>query len=568
MLRQRKRLGEILVEEKLITDEQLKSALKQAKKMNKKLGQFLVQNGIVNESQIVDSISKQLQVEKYKAKNFPVQLELSKLFSIEDANKYQAAPLSKKGSLIKVAMTDPMDINALDSLEVITNSEVEPVICTEQELITLLNSIYGRQMASRDEFLGEMEAIPDQDSEIATPTSDVELSSLQDLAEDAPVIRLVNSILAQAVRENASDVHISPEKDHVQVRFRVDGKLRSVPPPPMSMFLPIISRFKILANMDIASSRIPQDGRFSIKMGKSEINVRASTLPTIYGENLVLRLLDMSKGIYWLDKLGMTASDVDKVERMIHKPYGMILTTGPTGSGKSTTLYSILKRIHNSDINIITLEDPVEFRMEGVRQVQLNTRAGMTFASGLRSILRQDPDVVMVGEIRDGETAAIAVQAALTGHLVLSTLHTNDAAGAVTRLVDMGIEPFLVSSVVLVTIGQRLIRRVCEHCSEPYEPPADALKYFGLQNYAKANYRRGKGCFQCMDSGYKGRTGIYEVLIIDSFVEDMIMKKMSSREIMREARKAKKLHLIKEDAARKIINGITTVEEAMAAVMA
>jgi type IV pilus assembly protein PilB len=404
--------------------------------------------------------------------------------------------------------------------------------------------------------------------EKASITEDVEVSSLQGMAEEAPVVRLVNSILSQGVREGASDIHISPEKESVQVRFRVDGRLHEVPAPPKSMFLPIISRLKILANMDIAVSRIPQDGRFTVKMKNKDINIRASTIPSIYGENLVMRLLDTSTSIYSLERLGMNEKDCQKLESMIEKPHGMILSTGPTGSGKSTSLYSILKKINQPDINIITVEDPVEYRIEKIRQVQLNRKAGMTFASGLRSILRQDPDVIMVGEIRDSETANIAVQAALTGHRVLSTLHTNDSPGAITRFVDMGIEPFLVASVMIVSFAQRLIRTVCPSCKTSYQPAPEALKFWGLENVENANFQQGKGCFSCMQSGYKGRTGVYEVLVIDDFVQDLILKRASAHEITRAVKEVSEFTTLKDNAAEKVIQGITSLEEAASAVMA
>jgi type IV pilus assembly protein PilB len=466
-------------------------------------------------------------------------------------------------------MTDPMDINALDTIEVFTNTEVEAVMCTDQQLSHLISSLYGTYSGIGGvlEDLEEMQYEKAEDSEKALLTEDVEVGSLQDMAEEAPVVRLVNSIISQAVREGASDVHISPEKDYVQVRFRVDGRLHDVPAPPKSMFLLIISRLKILSNMDIALSRVPQDGRFTVKTENKEINIRTSTLPTIYGENMVLRLLDTSSGIYSLEYLGMSAEDIQKIDPMIFKPYGMILSTGPTGSGKSTTLYSILHKINQPDVNIITLEDPVEYRIEKIRQIQFNRKAGMTFASGLRSVMRQDPDVIMVGEIRDPETAAIAVQAALTGHRVLSTVHTNDAAGAITRFVDMGIEPFLVSSVMLVSIAQRLVRKVCPYCKKPHKPPTEALQFWGLDKVDDADFVKGSGCFNCMDKGYRGRTGIYEVLIIDEMIQDMILNRKSAQDITRAARQAGTLTTLKEDAAQNILRGITTMEEAASAVM-
>jgi type IV pilus assembly protein PilB len=465
-------------------------------------------------------------------------------------------------------MMDPLDINALDAIEVYTNCEVEAIICTEQQLNQLLNSLYG-SYAGIGGVLEDMEEMEiDKTVEEKTSiTEDVEVSSLQGMAEEAPVVRLVNSILSQGVREGASDIHISPEKESVQVRFRVDGRLHEVPAPPKSMFLPIISRLKILANMDIAVSRIPQDGRFTVKMKNKDINIRASTIPSIYGENMVLRLLDTSNSIYSLERLGMNEKDRQKIESMIARPYGMILSTGPTGSGKSTSLYSLLKKINQPDINIITVEDPVEYRIEKIRQVQLNRKAGMTFASGLRSILRQDPDVIMVGEIRDSETANIAVQAALTGHRVLSTLHTNDSPGAITRFVDMGIEPFLVASVMIVSFAQRLVRTVCPSCKTSYQPPPEALKFWGLDTVENANFQQGKGCFSCMHTGYKGRTGIYEVLVIDDLVQDLILKRVSAHEITREVKAVREFATLKDNAAEKVILGITSLEEAASAVM-
>lgn len=560
----------MLIEAGLLSEEQLKQAIIDHKRTNMKLGQYLVREGIVSGSQVVDIISQQLKIKKYNPDDYPIDIELSKVIPLELAQKFQAAPLHKTKFLLTLAMTDPMDITGLDSIEVYTNTEVEAVICTYQELNHLIGSLYGTYSGIDGvlEGMQDMQIERDDDEDNArAQIGDIEVSSLQDMAEEAPVIRLVNSILSQAVREGASDVHISPEKDYVQVRFRVDGKLHELPAPPKTMILLIISRLKILSNMDISVSRIPQDGRFTIKMDEKEINIRSSTIPTIYGENMVLRLLDTSGGVQSLEELGMSKADIRKLEPMIHKPYGMILSTGPTGSGKSTTLYSILKRINQPDINIITIEDPVEYRINKIRQIQLNRKAGMTFASGLRSIMRQDPDVIMVGEIRDPETASIAVQSALTGHRVLSTVHTNDAAGAITRFIDMGIEPFLVSSVMLVSIAQRLVRKVCPYCKKPYTPPTPALEYWGLKHAENPNFMQGNGCFNCMDKGYKGRIGVYEILIIDEMVQDMILNRNSSQEIARAAVQEGKLKTLKDDAAKKILQGITTIEEAASAVI-
>jgi len=568
-LKRKKKLGEMLLEAGLLTEEQLGQALADHKKSNLKLGEFLVRQGVVSESQIIDVLSQQLKVAKYSPDKYPLDQEVSKVVPAEIAQRYQVVPLRKKGQLLTIGLIDPLDINALDTIEKITNTEVEPVICTEKELNHLVGTLYGTYSDLGDALksVEEMEIYEPIETETEPIAEEVMSASLQDQAEEAPVVRLVNSILSQAVREGASDVHFSPERDYVQLQFRVDGRLHGVPAPPKPMFLPMVSRLKILANMDIAIARIPQDGRFTIKMENKEINIRASTIPTIYGENLVLRLLDMSAGIYSLERLGMAEVDLEKVQSMITKPYGMILSNGPTGSGKSTSLYSILKEIYQADINIITLEDPVEYRMEKIRQTQLNRRAGMTFASGMRSILRQDPDVIMVGEIRDAETATIAVQAALTGHRVLSTVHTNDSAGAITRLLDMGIEPFLVSSVLLVSFAQRLVRTICPYCKESYRPPEKAMAYWGLDKVEGANFQHGKGCLNCMNTGYKGRTGIFEVLVIDAMVQDMILKRKSAQEITRAAQQAGKLRTLKEDAADKVLKGITTLEEAASVVM-
>jgi type IV pilus assembly protein PilB len=560
-------LGEILVEGGLLAKKQLEEALPFQKKSHLKLGQFLVREGILNESQIVDLVSNQLRLEKYRPENYTIDMDLANLLPADIAHKYQVAPLQKNGLLLSIAMVDPLDINAMDAIELYTNCEVEAIICSEQHLNSLLSSLYGTY-AGIGGVLEDMEDMEIGKTAVkSTITEDVEVSSLQGMAEEAPVVRLVNSILSQGVREGASDIHISPEKESVQVRFRVDGKLHEVPAPPKSMFLPIISRLKILSSMDIAVSRVPQDGRFTVKMKSKDINIRVSTIPSIYGENMVLRLLDTSSSIYSLERLGMNERDRERLESMISRPHGMILSTGPTGSGKSTSLYSILKKINQPDINIITIEDPVEYRIEKIRQVQLNRKAGMTFAGGLRSILRQDPDVIMVGEIRDSETANIAVQAALTGHRVLSTLHTNDSPGAITRFIDMGVEPFLVASVMIVSFAQRLVRKVCPSCNTTYRPSRQALKFLRLDQVKNANFKQGKGCFNCMHTGYKGRTGVYEVLVIDDMVQNLILRRKSAHEIAQAAKEAGNFTTLEENAAEKVIQGITSLEEAASAVM-
>ena len=559
----------MLVDAQLLTQEQLDKSLEayRGSSGQLKFGQFLASQGVVKEGQVVKVLSVQLKIERYVPDRYPIDESLSVLLPAEISQRHQVVPLQKQNRLLVVGMLDPTDIQALDTIEQTTHCEVEPVICTERELNQLVSSIYGTSLGLGS-IMHEMDGVEYGDGAApAAGSEDVEVRSLMDLAEGAPAVRMVNWIIAEAVREGASDIHVSPERNYVQIRFRVDGRLREVPAPPKSLLLSIISRIKILAHMDIAVSRIPQDGRFTTRIEGKEINIRASTIPTINGENIVLRLLDMSATTYTLDNLGMSADDRRKIESLISRPYGMILSTGPTGSGKSTSLYAILRELNQPDINIITVEDPVEYRVDKIRQVQLNARAGMTFASGLRSILRQDPDVIMVGEIRDPETASIAVQAALTGHRVLSTAHTNDAAGAITRLVDMAVEPFLVASVLMVSFAQRLMRRVCTNCRTVYQPSREALGFWGLADAAEAEYMKASGCHVCMNTGYQGRVGIFEVLVVDQRVQEMIGNQAPVAEIVRVCREAGALRTLKEDASEKIRLGITTIEEAMSTVV-
>jgi len=467
-IRGKKRLGEMLVDGGLLTATQLEEAVKGHKKTQLKMGQYLVREGYLNGSQIVDLVSVQLHVEKYRPDKFPIDMELSKITPVEVATKYQVAPLVRSRFLLTVAMVDPMDIGALDALEVYTNTEIEAVICTDQQLNHLVGSLYGTYSGIGG-VIEEMEIEKDEEPEIAEFSDEVEVGSLQDMVQEAPVVRLVNSILSQAVREGASDVHISPEKDYVQVRFRVDGRLHEVPAPPKSMILLIISRLKILSNMDIALSKIPQDGRFTIKMDNREINIRTSTMPTIYGENMVIRLLDTSSGIYSLQQLGMAAKDRQKIEEVIVKPYGMVLSTGPTGSGKSTTLAAMIQHINdNMRRHIITVEDPIEFLHIDRKSVINQREVGVdtpSYTTALKHILRQDPDVILLGEIRDRESMEIALQAADTGHLVFSTLHTADTTQTIGRIISF-FPPhqhqeirLLIASNLRAIISMRLIRR-------------------------------------------------------------------------------------------------------------
>ncbi len=528
------------------------------RKSGVKLAEYLRRQGKLGEKELMDYVSAQLKIDRYTPEKYPVNSDLKHEIDEEIFKDRQLVPLKKRDNMVWVATSDPLNLSLLDAVEKLTKFDLEPVYCPKEELNDLIYSFYGSK-ADMGEMLGTLEELSvESDGDLDRDAPDISIASL----EDAPVVKLVNQVLVQAVNAGASDVHLSPRRDSVQLRFRVDGQLHEMPAPPKSVFMSVISRIKLIAGMDISVTRIPQDGRFSFHVQTKEVNVRASTLPTIYGENMVLRLLMKMTGTLTLADLGLVDEEREKVEAAINKSYGMILATGPTGSGKTTLLYALLREIDRPNINIITLEDPVESRIDSIRQVQLNRKAGMTFASGLRAILRQDPDVLMVGEIRDGETAHIAVESAMTGHRLLSTVHTNDAPGAVTRFLDMGVEPFLVASTLLVAVGQRLIRRACNNCKEVYEPPAKMVEQLKLSPKSKITFMRGRGCPSCGNTGYKGRTGIYEVLIIDEMVQDMIVRRSSSKEITKACVQAKTFRTMKMDAISKVARGITTLEEA------
>ena len=550
------RLGEQLVLKGILTEEALENALSAAKAANMKLGEYLTSHGIVPEEDILKALSEQLNFPLYNPDEFPLDPHLKDLVPQDVARENRLVPLTLEEGVLYCALLDPNNFRALDTVEETCRCQVEPVLCTKADFVRLFSAVYGEYSAF-SEMLGEI----DTDTAPDAGRADEEVIT-SNAVDDVPVIRLVNLILSEGVKVGASDIHINPEKTTVNVRYRVEGMLRKASEVPLKLAPSVVSRIKIMGNMDISETRLPQDGRFTIKVEGHEINVRVSSIPTTYGENVVMRLLDMSaQRIYELPKLGMGPEDYKLVTQAAHKPYGMILSTGPTGSGKSSSLYAIIKLVNRDEVNIMTLEDPVEYRMAGVRQVQLNVKAGMTFSSGLRAILRQDPDILMVGEIRDRETAQIAVQAALTGHLVLSTLHTNDALSAVTRLVDMGVEPYLVASVLLCSFAQRLVRCVCPHCREQYQPSIGLLHVFGLTP-EDGPFFHGKGCPRCGGTGYMGRTAIFEVFPMLDELQGMVTAGKSKQEIYRRARELG-IRTMADDAAKKIRAGITTAEEAI-----
>ncbi|MFH1778441.1 MAG: type II secretion system ATPase GspE [Candidatus Omnitrophota bacterium] len=551
--RERKSLGEAMVELGLITPEKLKEAKQEAERTRESLRRVLVKLGMIDEEAIVSFIEEQMGIPRMDLSNYLIDPKIIEFIPENLARKYLLIPLFKIGETLTVAMVDPMDVFAIDELRLKTHCEIEPVVVSEKELLKALDQYYGAKGTMED-------VIKSIDKEKLGLKEGVEpgLKTLEGLVEEAPVVKLVNLMIIEAIKAGASDIHIEPDENVMRTRYRVDGVLHEVTSPPKHLQPAVISRVKILSGMDIAEKRIPQDGRFQLKLENRQIDLRVSTVPTVYGENVVLRLLDLMSILLGLSELGFSSETLKIYEKLIRKSYGIILVTGPTGSGKTTTLYSSISTINSPEKNIITIEDPIEYRLELVRQMQVNPKAGLTFANGLRSMLRQDPDIIMVGEIRDLETAEIAIQAALTGHLVFSTLHTNDAPGAITRLVDMGVEPFLIASSVIGIIAQRLVRKICNDCKEPYTPAF--LKDMGISEQAK--FYRGKGCKKCMDTGYKRRVGIFELMVPNDELRALTVAKASSNEIRKAALKSG-MKTMRDDGVEKTKTGITTLEEVL-----
>ena len=556
--KQKKSLGESLVEEGIITSDQLKQAKQEEKRSGLRLRKTLVKKGFISEEDLVFFLSNKLGLPRMELGGYLIDSNTIELIPEELARKHELIPLFKIGNRITCAMVDPWNVFALDEIRMKTGMIVEPTVATETEVKKALDENYGAKGTMED----VIKSIDEKKFDIKE--GEIDLKKLEGVAEEPVVIKLVNLIVMKAVREGASDIHIEPEEDMLKTRFRVDGVLHEVSSPPKHLQSAIISRIKIMANMDIAERRAPQDGRFTLKMEGREIDIRVSCMPTIYGENIVMRLLDVSSVLLSLTDTGFSKEVLKKYEKLIFHPHGMILVTGPTGCGKTTTLYVSLDKINNVEKNIITIEDPVEYKLSGIRQMQVNPKVDLTFANGLRSMLRQDPDVIMVGEIRDSETAEIAIRSALTGHLVFSTLHTNDAAGALTRMIDMGVEPFLVSSSVIGVLAQRLVRTICKNCKEEYTPTEETLRDIGLVNESKIKFYRGKGCAKCMNTGYKGRIGIFELMIMDENIRKLTIAKAPHDEIRKQAVSSGMITL-KQDGIEKVISGLTTVEEMLRA---
>ena len=548
------RLGDILKGMGLATEEQISSALSRQKETRKRLGQLLIEDGVLTELDLAKALASKFGVSFLDLSDTP--LEQAAAGSIDEklARRYGAAPIRfLDDTTLLVAMVDPQNLQALQDLEIITGFGIQPAIASEEDIYGAIAKIYR-----------DRPEVGQSEENAALAESEGEIADIRDATEEAPIVKLVNSVIAQSVDDAASDIHFEPQAKELVVRFRIDGVLHEIMSIPRRMQNGVISRLKIMSDLDIAERRVPQDGRIGLMVGGKPIDMRVASLPTVYGEKIVMRLLDKSNVMLDLKDLGFAEKALKRFQKSFSKPYGATLVTGPTGSGKSTTLYAALNILNSPEKNVITVEDPVEYRLTGINQVQVNTRAGMTFSAALRSILRCDPDIVMIGEIRDRETAQIAVESALTGHLVLSTLHTNDAPGALSRLTEMGIEPFLTSSAVDCVLAQRLARRLCSVCKEPYTATKEMLRKNDfppeVSDRDDVVLHRAKGCSRCNNTGYRGRLGLYEVMIVSEAIRRLTVERKSSDEISRVAA-AEGMKSLREDGIDKVLLGMTSVEE-------
>jgi len=555
-------IGQLLVSENLITHEQLERALEEQRRYGGKIGSNLVRLGYISESTLAQFLGKQFNITAIDLSTCEIDHACVELIPQEIARKYLALPISREGNRLIVAMANPDNVFAIDGIKFITSMDVEPMVCPESSLLSAIDEHYSTPDIL-DELIKDLDVV---DLELVDTGEEEEIGLIQLKAqvEEAPVVKLINGLLTDAVRRMASDIHIEPFENMLRVRYRIDGVLRDMIYPPVRLKAALISRVKILADLDIAERRLPQDGRIKAKIGGNVVDIRVSTVPTIFGEKIVLRILNKEQLPLDLTILGFQEKALAEFHAGIKNPYGIVLVTGPTGSGKTTTLYSALTGLNTMKVNIMTVEDPVEYNLEGINQVNVKSEIGMNFARVLRSFLRQDPNIIMVGEIRDQETAQVAIKAALTGHLVLSTVHTNDAASAVVRLVHMGIEPFLVATACRLIVAQRLVRKVCQNCSENAEYHPEALREVGLDpnEHEGTRFLKGKGCEECNGTGYKGRIGLYEVMSINQRLRELILENASSSRIKEQAVKDGMVTL-REDGLLKLIEGTTTLEEVL-----
>jgi len=555
-----KYLGEMLLEKGLVTEEQLLKGLELQKEKEGRLGEILCQLKALPEEDCLQTLAEQLHVPfEPQIERRDIDPELIKNVPINFAKQYELVPLGREGNRVRVATSDPLNYFPLQDLSRLLGAELVLVLASGRSIIAAINRVYDRASSTAEGVMGDLEDEVSGLDALAHGLEEPE--DLLDVSDEAPIIRLVNSLLFQAVKERASDIHIEPYEKDLMVRFRIDGVLYEVIRPPKRFQNSIASRIKIMGGLNIAEKRLPQDGRIRIKIAGKDIDIRLSTIPIAHGERIVMRLLDRESVMLDLEQIGFSPDNLKAFTDLIRYTHGIILVTGPTGSGKTTTLYAALQKINSPDKNIITIEDPIEYQLQGVGQIQVNPKINLNFSNGLRSIVRQDPDVILVGEIRDKETAEIAIQASLTGHLVFSTLHTNDSSGAVTRLVDMGVEPFLISSSFLAILAQRLVRVLCPECRAPDRPTLEFLQEVGLEDAAKGSaFYKAVGCPKCLNTGYMGRTAIYELLLVNDELRELINRNADSTEIKRKARSQGMLTL-REDAARKALRGMTSLSE-------
>jgi general secretion pathway protein E len=548
-------LEQLLLEQGRVSTEDLRKVKRLQVERGERLERLLLDLGFISEEDLQPLLAKYLGVTAVSRKEFPTEpVPIGKL-SLKYLRRAKVMPLTQSNGTLVVAMADPVDYNAIQGLQVATGFTVEPRLARERDILEGLEQAYGGGSG------GDGTPSGDGDAEVAFVGEDEEdVNHLRDLASEAPVIRLVNMMINRAVEGRASDIHVEPFETELKVRYRIDGVLHDVETPPRRLQAAIVSRIKIMAKLNIAERRLPQDGRIKLRMMGKEIDLRVSTLPTLYGESVVLRILDRSSIVVNLESLGFPDDILKDFEQVIQRPYGMILVTGPTGSGKTTTLYGALDKINSPDKKIITIEDPVEYQLFGVNQIHVKPQIGLTFANGLRSIVRQDPDIIMVGEIRDAETAEIAIQAALTGHLVFSTLHTNDAAGAVSRLLEMGVEDYLLASSLLGVLAQRLVRKVCAKCRQPAELAVEAMREIAGANGGEVQVWEGHGCEDCSQTGYRGRSGIYELLLMNDAIRQLILKR-SSADVIKDAGVGQGMRTLREDGWQKVRTGVTSVAE-------
>jgi len=561
------KLGQMLIKAGIISEEQLKHALEEQKKSGGKIGYNLVKLGFASEEDITSFLSEQYGVPSINLRHFEIDEAILKLIPSEVAQKYLIIPINRTGATLTIAMADPTNVFAMDDIKFMTGYNVEPVVASEMAIREAIDQYYGSSHSIElKKVMDEMAESEAEHLEVLEEEEEIDISKIESASEEAPVVKLVNLILTDSIRKGSSDIHLEPYEKDFRVRFRIDGVLYEMMHPPMQLKDAMISRVKIMAKLDISEKRLPQDGRIKVKVkiqGKNkEMDYRVSVLPTLFGEKIVLRLLDKENLMLDMTKLGMEYESLEMFEKAILKPFGMVLVTGPTGSGKTNTLYSSINRLNQTDTNILTAEDPVEFNLHGINQVQMKEQIGLNFATAMRSFLRQDPNIILVGEIRDFETAEIAVKAALTGHLVLSTLHTNDAPSTITRLMNMGIEPFLVSTSVNLICAQRLVRRVCRDCKEELHIPNQVLVDIGFspEESKKVRIYKGKGCHTCNNTGYKGRVGLFEVLEMTDEVRELILAGASSIELKRKALEEGMISL-RYSGLQKLRDGVTTMEE-------